>query len=261
MEVSGGEFEFIVVPVCAMPVYMMERMRSIFIVAASALWLFSSACNSRDSESQSKEPSPQETSARASKFPAKTPQKADSRPVIVAFGDSLTQGVSGKSYPAFLQDLLDESGYAYRVENQGVSGDTSTDGLQRVENVLAAKPQIVILEFGGNDGLRGIPVNSTQQNLDEIIAKLKSGGLSIVMAGITLPPNYGPDYVKPFNAMYSDLAKKHKLRFLPFLLSHIYDKPGMILSDGIHPTEAGNRIVAQDVFELIRPLLRKKETN
>ena len=231
-------------------------MRPFFIVAASFLLLL--GCG-RNSDSPPKERSPQETGSTAPKFPTKTPQRTDFRPVIVAFGDSLTQGVSGKSYPAFLQDLLDKDGYAYRVENQGDSGDTSTDGLQRIENVLAAKPQIVILEFGGNDGLRGIPVNATRQNLDEIIARLKGAGVEVVLAGIVLPPNYGPDYLKPFTAMYADLAKKHDLRFLPFLLSHIYDKPGMMLSDGIHPTEKGNRIVANDVFQLIQPLLKRKE--
>jgi acyl-CoA thioesterase-1 len=190
--------------------------------------------------------------------PAVTPE--DKRPLIVTFGDSLTQGVSGKSYPAFLQDLLDEHGYQYRVDNQGVSGDTTTDGLARIENVIAAKPALVVLEFGGNDGLRGIPVESTKQNLDEMIVRLQAAHIPVALAGITLPPNYGPEYVKPFTAIFPSLASKYKLRFMPFLLIHVYSNPGLMQPDGIHPSEAGNRIVANDVFKLIRPMLPKPET-
>jgi acyl-CoA thioesterase-1 len=182
----------------------------------------------------------------------------DSRPVVVAFGDSLTQGVSGKSYPAFLQDLLDKNGYAYRVDNQGVSGDTTTDGAARIENVVAEKPSLVVLEFGGNDGLRGIPIESTKENLDRMMARLREAGVPFVLAGITLPPNYGPEYVKPFTAIFPELAKKYRVPFLPFLLIREYDKPNLMQPDGIHPNEEGNKLVAQDVFQLIRPLLRKR---
>lgn len=177
--------------------------------------------------------------------------------MIVAFGDSLTQGVAGKSYPAYLQDLLDEHGYHYRVENQGVSGDTTTDGLARIDNVIAAHPALVILEFGGNDGLRGVPVQSTKANLEEMITRLKAAKLRVVLAGITLPPNYGPEYVKPFTAMFPELAKKYNLPLIPFLLIHVYSDPNLMQPDGIHPNGNGNKIVAQDVFNLIRPLLKK----
>jgi acyl-CoA thioesterase-1 len=234
--------------------------RPTFIVAI-CIWLaaISTACAPKSQSSDAERApvasgSPQPAAPPAAPQPASAP---DSRPVVVTFGDSLTQGVSGKSYPAFLQDLLDQGGFSYRVDNQGVSGDTSTDGLARIENVVAAKPALVVLEFGGNDGLRGVPVETTRANLDQMLARLKSAGIPVVLAGITLPPNYGPDYVKPFTAVYPDLARKYKLRYLPFLLIHVYDKPGMMRPDGIHPTEEGNRIVAQDVFDLIRPLLRK----
>jgi acyl-CoA thioesterase I len=182
--------------------------------------------------------------------------KDDSRPVIVAFGDSLTQGVSGRSYPAYLQDLLDKDGYKYRVDNQGVSGDTSTDGLARIENVIAANPALVILEFGGNDGLRGVPVDATRQNLEQMIERFEAVRIPVALAGITLPPNYGPEYVAPFTAIFPELARKHKLRFLPFLLIHVYDKPALMQPDGIHPNDEGNEIVSADVFKLIRPMLK-----
>jgi acyl-CoA thioesterase-1 len=190
--------------------------------------------------------------------PATTPASApDNRPVIVAFGDSLTAGVSGKSYPESLQTLLDQAGYKYRVENQGVSGDTTTDGLARIDNVVAAHPTLVLLEFGGNDGLRGVPVESTRDNLSQMIERIKAAGIPLVLLGITLPPNYGPDYVAPFTAIFPDLAAKYKIKLMPFLLIHVYQNRSLMQPDGIHPNETGNVIVARDVLHLIEPVLKK----
>jgi acyl-CoA thioesterase-1 len=173
----------------------------------------------------------------------------------VAYGNSLTAGVVPANYPDALQNLLDRSGYKYRIDNQGVSGDTTTDGLARIDNVIAAQPVLVLLEFGGNDGLRGIPVEATEKNLDEMIVRLEAAKIPIVLLGITLPPNYGADYVKPFTAMFPALAKKHKLKLMPFLLVHVYATAGLMQPDGIHPNGQGNQIVAKDVFDLIQPAL------
>lgn len=178
-------------------------------------------------------------------------------PVIVTFGDSLTAGVAGRPYPDDLQELLQQHGYKYRVDNQGVSGDTTTDGLARIDNVIAEHPALVVLEFGGNDGLRGIPVESTRKNLDEMITRIQAAKIPLVLLGITLPPNYGPDYVKPFTAMFGELAKKHKIPIIPFLLMNVYKNSQLMQPDGIHPNGEGNRIVAQDVFNLIAPLLKR----
>jgi acyl-CoA thioesterase-1 len=201
-----------------------------------------------------------ETQPAAAQFeqPVQAEQSLPKRdgPVIVAFGDSLTAGVAGKSYPAYLEDILREHGYNYVVENQGVSGDTTTDGLARIENVIAAKPALVILEFGGNDGLRGVPVESTRRNLEEMISRIQAAKIPLVLLGITLPPNYGPDYVKPFTAMFPELAKKYKIASLPFLLAHVYQDPKLMQPDGIHPNGDGNRILAQDVFQLISKMLK-----
>ena len=126
--------------------------------------------------------------------------KPNARPVIVAFGDSLTAGFGvepGLSYPDYLQKEIDQRGLHWQVVNQGTSGDTTTDGLNRVGDVIAAKPAIVIVEFGGNDGLRGLPLATTRANLDRIISQLKSAGIRVVLAGMTLPPNYGPEYIRP----------------------------------------------------------------
>src|SRR6185437_8746074 len=133
----------------------------------------------------------------------------DPRPVIVAFGDSLTAGYGvepGKSYPDDLQHRLDAGGYRYHVVNLGVSGDTTTDGVQRLQDVLAAKPAIVILEFGGNDGLRGLPVATTRANQIQMVETLQKAGIQILLAGMTLPRNYGPDYIHSFEQVYLDLA-------------------------------------------------------
>lgn len=232
-------------------------MRSKFIVAIlAAATLVLTACKPAPSTNKREQPASGSV-AEQSASPQPALPKPDSRPVIVTFGDSLTQGVSGKSYPAFLQDLLDKNGYSYRVDNQGVSGDTTTDGAARIENVVSEKPALVVLEFGGNDGLRGVPVESTKENLDGMMARLRQAKIPFVLAGITLPPNYGPDYVKPFTAIFPELAKKYKVPFLPFLLIHEYNKPNLMQPDGIHPNEQGNKLVAQDVFQLIRPLLHK----
>ena len=197
--------------------------------------------------------------ARASAEPVQTAPR-DDRLLIVTFGDSLTAGVAGRSYPDDLQDLLDQHGLQYRVENQGVSGDTSTDGLARIDNVIAENPALVILEFGGNDGLRGTPVDATRKNLEQMIQRLQDAKLPTVLLGITLPPNYGEDYVKSFSAMYPELAKQYHLKSMPFLLQHVYNMPGMMQPDGIHPSGAGNKIVAQDVFTLIQPFLHSMQT-
>lgn len=200
-------------------------------------------------------PSGSTATARPAARPA---EPEDKRPVIVAFGDSLTAGVVENTYPEYLQELLDKQGFKYRVENQGVSGDTTTDGLARIDNVVAGHPALVILEFGGNDGLRGIPVEATRQNMEEMITRLKAANIPVVLLGITLPPNYGPDYVKPFTAMYLELSKKYKVRLLPFLLVDVYQHPDMMQPDGIHPNDKGNKVLGQDVFGFIRSMLRNR---
>ncbi len=186
---------------------------------------------------------------------------ADTRPVIAAFGDSLSAGFgaeAGKSYPDFLQKLLDAKGYKYRVVNAGVSGDTSTDAVERIGDVLAVKPAIVILEFGGNDGLRGLPVAGTKANLQQLIGTLRKSGAKVVLAGITLPRNYGATYIQSFDKIYTDLAKQEKVALVPFLLHGVaLSGPGLMQRDGIHPTAAGNEKVAATVFKYLSPVLRK----
>jgi len=182
----------------------------------------------------------------------------DTRPVIVAFGDSLSAGYGadpGKSFPDFLQMDLNAAGLRWHVVNAGVSGNTTTDGIYRLDEVLARKPRITIVEFGGNDGLRGLPLDTTRKNLEEIIETLQRAGSKILLAGLTLPPNYGGDYIRQFGQIYVDLANKYKVPRIPFLLSDVVFRPGLMQQDGIHPTGQGNEIVAKTVLRYLKPML------
>ncbi|HEU5341297.1 arylesterase [Edaphobacter sp.] len=188
------------------------------------------------------------------------PQISDTRPLVVCFGDSLTAGHGtdlGQSYPDYLQADLDALGYRYRVVNEGISGNTTKDGVDRLGRVLSMKPSVVVVEFGGNDGLRGLPIADTRANLDKIIGTLKSNRIKVVLAGITLPPNYGPDYIQQFNATYTLLARKYHVPMLPFLLKGVFGVPGMMQEDMTHATAAGNKIVAKNILPLVTPLLKR----
>ena len=234
----------------------MGSRRLYFIVAACLICAFVLlSCGSGNSSHQTEERA--EAPASSTPAPAKPAAQPDTRPVIVCFGDSLTAGVAGRSYPDDLQDLLNEHGYSYRVDNQGIAGDTTTDGLARIDNVIAESPVLVILEFGGNDGLRGIPVDATKQNLEQMIERFKAARIPIVLLGITLPPNYGPDYIQAFDAIYRELAQKHHTAFVPMIYKDLVHVPNTIQSDGIHPTAKGSEIIAATLFPALKPLLTK----
>ena len=226
-------------------------------------------CHSASAPSAAGEASPKpaasETSATdEADAPARAPALAvdpnDKRPVLVCFGDSLTAGLGtgqGQSYPEYLQADLDKLHYRYRVVNEGISGNTTKDGVERLPEVLALHPAVAVVEFGGNDGLRGLRIDDTRANLDEIVRTLKGAGVKVALAGITLPPDYGPDYIKQFNDTYAVLAKKYRVPMLPFLLKDVYGVPGMMQRDQTHATAKGNVVVAQNVEALVLPLLRK----
>jgi acyl-CoA thioesterase-1 len=240
----------------------MRRTDSIAILAVLALSLL--GCRTDNTAKETEQPDSSK-SVPAAETPLTAPNPPatainDKRSLIVCFGDSLTAGLGadpGKSYPDYLQADLDAEGYQYRVVNQGVSGNTTKDGLQRVDSIVAMKPAIVVVEFGGNDGLRGFRIEDSRANLDQIVGKLKAGGARIVLAGITLPPNYGPDYIKQFNQTYVLLAKKYNAPLLPFLLQDVYGVDGMMQTDNTHATAEGNRIVAKNILPLVLPLLKK----
>lgn len=183
---------------------------------------------------------------------------ADPRPVIVCFGDSLTAGYglsAGQSYPDYLQKALDAAGRRYRVVNQGISGDTTSGGVDRVAVALAQKPRLVVLALGANDGLRGLPLQTTRANLDAMLAAFQKSGAKVLLAGITLPRNYGADYIRRFDAIFPELAKKYRVPLLPFLLEGVALNPKLMQGDGMHPNAEGCRRVAELVLRHLRPLL------
>lgn len=180
---------------------------------------------------------------------------------IVAFGDSLTAGLGvspDQSYPAQLQRRLREAGYPHEVINAGVSGDTTTGGLRRLDWILKSRPSMVILELGANDGLRGQPLSLMASNLAKIIDGLQQAGVEVVLAGMQIPPNYGLDYTTGFASLFEQLARNHSATLIPFFLEGVAARKESNQADGIHPTAEGYRIVAETVFDVIDPLLKKE---
>jgi acyl-CoA thioesterase I len=185
---------------------------------------------------------------------------AADRPVLVCFGDSITAGYGleeDQAYPAFLQKELDVGHYDYKVVNQGTSGATTKDAVATLPYLLRLHPAIVVVEYGGNDGLRGLPVDESRRNLDQVLTGLENAHAKIVLAGITLPPDYGPDYIHSFEEMFREVAARHHVVLIPMLYKDLVHVPGTIQGDGIHPTAKGSAIIADTVFAALRPLLRK----
>jgi len=188
------------------------------------------------------------------------PQARNELPIIVAFGNSLTAGSGvdpAQNYPSKLQERIDAARYRYRVVNAGVSGDTSAQGLNRVQAVVALRPAIVIVEFGANDGLRGLPVDATRQNLVAIITRLQSASAEVILAGMQMPPNYGPRYTETFRNIFSDLSMQYRTALIPFFLEGVGGHAELNQEDGIHPTAEGYDIVVENVWKVLQPLLRK----
>lgn len=182
----------------------------------------------------------------------------DDRPRIVAFGNSLTAGLgvaAEDSYPSQLQRRLDQDGFQYRVINAGVSGDTTAGGLRRISWVLKSQPHIVILELGANDGLRGLSLRETKANLERIIQQCQSASVTVVLAGMKLPPNYGAEYTNGFESIYAALASQYQLVLIPFFLDGVAGSTSLNQADGIHPTGDGYRIIVDKVMGTVRPLL------
>jgi acyl-CoA thioesterase-1 len=178
--------------------------------------------------------------------------------VIVALGDSLTAGLgvaADEAYPARLEARLAREGYGYRVVNAGVSGDTTAGGLRRVDWVLRAKPEIVIVALGANDGLRAQSPQAMRENLATIVRRLQAAGARVLLAGMRLPPNYGAQYTKEFQAVFPEVARSTGVAFMPFLLDGVAADPRLNQPDGIHPTAAGQQVIADRLWPYLRPLL------
>ena len=143
------------------------------------------------------------------------------------------------------------------MRNLGTSGATTKDAVAGLHSLLALHPAVAIVEFGGNDGLRGLPLSQTEKNLDALLSALEGAHIRVLLAGITLPPNYGADYIRQFNAMYRRVALRHRVAFMPMIYQDLIRQPGTLQNDGIHPTAKGSEILSRTVLRSLRPLLKK----
>jgi len=190
-------------------------------------------------------------------LPGETVAK-DPRPTIAVLGDSLTAGLGvdpAESYPSRLQEKLDSSGFAFKVVNAGVSGDTTSQGLNRLPLILDQRPAYLILALGANDGMRGVPAEVTRKNLDTIVELSSKEGARVILAGMLVPPNYGIQYARDFGDMFPQIARRYRLPLIPFLLEGVAGIPELNQSDGIHPTAEGHRRIAENVWKVLAPNL------
>lgn len=182
--------------------------------------------------------------------------------IIVALGDSLTAGLGVEledSYPALLQDKLMEDGYAFRVVNAGVSGETSSGTLSRLNWILSQDPEIVILEIGANDGLRGIDTALVEENIGKIIQQLQDNGIVTILAGMKMVRNLGDSYTNEFDAIFPRLAETHDVIFMPFFLKDVASESALNQGDGIHPNEQGYIIITDNVYPYVLEAIKKLE--
>lgn len=237
-------------------------------LAVSLIWLLLLGCEQSSDPRPTQEPTSglregigQRLGTDVTSQPGRSrPAMQTERPKIVAFGDSLTAGFGlsvEDSYPAQLQRKLDQAGYRYEVINAGVSGDTTAGGVRRIDWVLKSRPRIVIVELGANDGLRGLDLQETGANLEQMLLRFQKAGVTVVLAGMKLPPNYGADYAGRFSALYGNLANKYRATYLPFFLEGVAAQPSLNQADGIHPTAEGYRLVVNHLLQALEPLLEK----
>jgi acyl-CoA thioesterase I len=226
--------------------------------AAVALCVLNIAC----SRERAVRPAPASTPS--------TPASGQQRPRIVVLGDSLTAGLGllpEESYPYLLQQRVDAAGLNYSIVNAGVSGDTSAGGLSRLDWVLgintgstgaAGDVRILIVALGGNDGLRGLPAEELEHNLATIIERAQARHADVILAGMEAPPNFGQSYIVSFHQVYPDLAARYHVALVPFLLQGVAGIDTLNQRDGIHPTVAGARIVADNVWAVVRPMIESQ---
>jgi len=188
----------------------------------------------------------------AARAPLEIPADA---PVVVFLGDSLAAGLhlpEDDAYPAALQRRLTALGHPFRLVNAGVSGDTSAGGLRRMDWVLKSQPDVLVVELGGNDGLRGLPLEQLEANLRAIVRRARDAGAKVLLVGMQMPPSLGQTYASAFEALYERVAKEEGAAFAPGFLSGVGDRPDMLLEDGLHPTAAGHERLAENLVDALR---------
>ena len=216
------------------------------------------ACGPRDDARAERPDAAARTVSAAPASPVPAPSAGASRPRIVVLGDSLTAGLGlrgDESYPTLLQQDLEQAGLGYDVINAGVSGDTSAGGLSRLDWALDGDVRVLVVALGGNDALRGLPPDELKHNLAQIIERAQARGITVVLAGMEAPTNYGRDYIVAFHKIYPALARQYHVAFVPFLLQGVAGDAWLNQRDGIHPTAQGARIVAENVWAVLRPIV------
>jgi acyl-CoA thioesterase I len=187
-------------------------------------------------------------------------QPGSSAPVVLVFGDSLSAGYGiriDQGWVSLLAQKIEHEGYGFRVVNASVSGETSAGGLARLPRALSLQqPRIVLLELGANDGLRGLPLEQTRDNLDRMITLLRAQHIAVLLLGLRLPPNYGERYTGGFMSMYQGIADRQHIALLPFLLENVALTPGLMQADGLHPNEKGQPLLLDNVWPRLVPMLR-----
>jgi acyl-CoA thioesterase-1 len=195
--------------------------------------------------------------------PAPTvPDPAAKAPRVVFLGDSLTAGLGldeAQAYPAVVERELRQEGVAVQVVNAGVSGDTSAGGLSRLPWLLGQRPDVVVVALGANDGLRALPVEETEKNLREIVRRSQAAGARVLLVGMRIPPNYGPDYAGRFEAMYPRIAADLNVPLVPFLLEGVGGEQSLNQADGLHPTAGGQEVLARNVLTYLADVLRERD--
>ena len=214
-----------------------------------ALFLFVAACGPGDRPA---------VPAQAAEAPPAPPPVSNNEPLVVFLGDSLTAGYglgAEQAYPLLVEKRLEEQGIALKVVNAGVSGDTTAGGLSRLDWLLSQKPDVVVVGLGGNDGLRGLPLEQAERNLREIVRRSKEAGARVLLLGMQIPPNYGPEYARGFADMYPRIAREMGIPLVPFLLEGVGGEAGLNQADGIHPTAEGQEKVAELVTPYVAEVL------
>jgi acyl-CoA thioesterase I len=229
----------------------MRRFFIVELISAATYVLLLCSCNGKTSEPENN---------KTEKVVNDHPEK-DSMKIIICFGNSLTAGYGvamNEAYPALLQKRIDSLGLKYKVLNAGLSGETTSGGISRVEWVLRQKPDIFILELGANDGLRGINVKVTKENLQKIIDKVKDKfpDTRIILAGMRIPTSMGNIYNKEFQKIFPDLAEKNNIPLIPFLLDGVGGESKLNQGDGLHPTAEGYKIVTENVWKVLKDQLK-----